>query len=361
MLTEYHYSTSVRVFVSVFLTVVASFGIFGNALVCVVFVVKRNLRSSINMVVFSLAIADILQSCNMILMIISVNYGKWILGHTMCQINGFITIAFVVTSLLHLFLISVNRYVMVCIPGKKHLLSKKLALGCIIVSWVYPAILGICPLLGWSKYTYRPGKLMCTIRFNTSVSYTIILIGSALLIPFTGICFFYYKIMRKIIRNRKIVGNISNSIADQRKKEEVRIAVMLGVVILSFMVFYAPAGGANIAEITVSTEYELPIALDLFSVLLAMLNHANNPIIYGFMNQKFKEALWARFKVRSNDKSRVSSVVAKKKTTTILVTDTTTDSRKISDQMKPRDPTVMGYMMAKNPLIVPDICNTLGK
>ena len=287
----HHYSLGVRIFVSVYLSIILTAGIVGNGLVCAIFVTKRRLRTSINMIVFSLAIADILQSFNMIFMVICVNKGKWVLGYTFSQVNGFITIAFVVTSLLHLFLISLNRYIMICLTKCRHLLSKKIALVGIALAWGYPALLAIAPVLGWAKYEYRPGKLICTIRFNNDLSYTIILIASALLIPLVGLVYCYTKIMKVIIRNRRRIAKLDTAVGGDRRKEEIRIAVVLGVVVVSFIIFYAPAGVANLWEMTVDKSHVMPIYFDLTSVLLAMLNHANNPFIYGFMNKQFRETL----------------------------------------------------------------------
>lgn len=305
VLSELHFPLGVRVFVSIYLSILLFLGIVGNGLVCAIYLAKRKLRTSINMIVFSLAVADILQSFNMIIMVVCVNHGKWVFGYVFSQISGFVTIAFVVTSLLHLFLISLNRYIMICLKKHKHLLSKRIAFIGIALSWLYPALLAICPVIGWAKYEYRPAKLMCTIRFNDDLSYTIILIASALLIPLIGLIYCYCKIMKVIIHNRRRIAKVDTIVGGDRRKEEIRIAVVLGVVVFSFILFYAPAGVANLWEMTVGPSYVMPIYFDLVSVLLAMLNHVNNPFIYGFMNKQFRETLMDWFKIPyTKEKSR---------------------------------------------------------
>ena len=289
--TEYHYPTTIRLFVSIYLSMVISVGICGNTLVCFVYGITKELHTSINMLIINLAVADILQSFNMIFMIISVNYGKWVLGDAACQLNGFMSIGFIITSLLNLFLISVNRYLKVCQPGKKDLFSKKVAKYAIIVSWIYPALLAIAPVIGWSKYSYRPGKLMCVLKFNHDFAYTITMCMSALAIPFGGICLSYYKIVKTIRKSGKRVSKTNTSVISSTRSRESRIAIMLGIVIVSFIIFYLPSSSANFYEMAQGPEYDLPVPFDLFSVLLAMLNHANNPIIYGFMNKNFRKPI----------------------------------------------------------------------
>ena len=298
--TEFHYSLAVRIVVSCFLTIVIAVGVIGNIMVCVVFGLTKELHTSINMLIVNLAVADILQSLNMTFMIISVNHGKWALGYEMCEVNGFVTIAFIVTSLISLFLISVNRYIKICKPSKQNVFSKKLAIYAIIAAWVIPAILGIAPIIGWSRYMYRPGKVLCTIKFNYDYSYTIAIMATAVVIPFLGICYCYYKIISAIRKSRKRVfkSNSSNGYTQSYRRES-RIALMLGVVIISFVIFYMPSSVSNFYEMSQGMDYDLPVPLDLFSVLLAMLNHANNPIIYGFMNKNFRKPFIKMFHCES--------------------------------------------------------------
>ena len=86
--TEFFYSLPVRVLVTCYLSLVITVGVVGNILVCIIFGLAKELHTSINMLIVNLAIADILQSLNMIFMIVSINYGKWVLGTAMCEING---------------------------------------------------------------------------------------------------------------------------------------------------------------------------------------------------------------------------------------------------------------------------------
>lgn len=288
--SEFHYSLAVRVFVSIYLSIVITVGVVGNAIVCVIFGLSKELHTSINMLIVNLAIADILQSLNMIFMVISINNGTWTLGQSMCEINGFVTIAFIVTSLISLFLISINRYIKICQPTKQNMFSKKVALYSIIAAWVIPAFLGLGPILGWSKYMYRPGKVLCTIKFNYNFSYTVTIMSAAILIPFIGICYCYFKIISTIRESRNRVFKPSTSTGYiQSYRKESRIALMLGVVMVSFATFYMPSSISNFYEMAQGTDYNLPVSLDLFSVLLAMVNHANNPIIYGLMNKNFRK------------------------------------------------------------------------
>lgn len=286
---EYNFSLVVRILVTSYLSLVISVGMIGNCLVCVVYGLTKELHTPINMLIINLALADILQSLNMIFMILSVNYGKWIFGSTMCQIDGFVTISFVLTSIFSLFLISINRYIKVCHPARKDIFSRKVAIYVVLCSWLLPAMIAAGPLIGWSTYSYSAGKILCTLKSNEDFSYTITLCVASLFIPFGGICFCYFNIIITIRQRRKKIMKQHTTIFG--RKRESHITTMLGIVIGSFLLFYLPSATMNIYEIIQSPNHKLPKSIDLFGVLLAMLNHANNPIIYGYMNKNFRKPI----------------------------------------------------------------------
>ena len=322
----YVYPVWARVVISIFLSILIMMGCFGNLLVCFVFTRPKAMKTSINLFVVNLAVADILQSFNMIFMIIAANYGRWVLGDAMCQVHGFTTISFIVTSLITLFFISVNRYFTICSAmSQKSFFSKRNNILLIVFCWVYPALLAIAPVFGWSEYSYRPGKLMCTLKFSTDISYTVTLCASALFVPFAGICLSYYKIIAFMRVHRKRVETFRAQNAATRKKEDTHVAVMLGVVIASFMLFYLPSSTINFYELTQGADYSVPVVADVTTVLLAMMNHANNPVIYGFMNKGFQQEIRRIHTNRRNasnteESQKIDSIMQRSRKTTNIET-----------------------------------------
>lgn len=96
------------------LCVVILIGIFGNLMVVLISIKGNRVRTKGRALIASLAFADSLESLNLIFMLLSVaHYGHWIFGDALCQLNGFLTTEFVISSMYSLTAISINRYFMV--------------------------------------------------------------------------------------------------------------------------------------------------------------------------------------------------------------------------------------------------------
>ena len=82
-------------------------------------------------------------------------------------------------------------------------------------------------------------------------------------------------------------------------REERRITLMLLVVTITFFIFYAPVWILNFFHIL---HYKVKPGFDISANIFMMMNHANNPVIYGLMNQNFRKAgleLFCRKKARN--------------------------------------------------------------
>ncbi|XP_041377906.1 melatonin receptor type 1A-like [Gigantopelta aegis] len=80
----------------------------------------------------------------------------------------------------------------------------------------------------------------------------------------------------------------------RRRHEEYVLAVSLLLVIFIFIVCWLPFCIAMF--ITVFSPNKVPRAFDMFALLLGYANSSCNPIIYGFMNKRFKREYWKLFR-----------------------------------------------------------------
>ena len=282
-----HFHLYEKVIMLIVLAIVSFMGIVGNALTCLIFAQNKPLRTSGNYLIVNLAVADLLQSFNMIFIFISIIEDGWVLGSGFCQLCGWTNMSFIITSVFTLALISTHRYYAVVRKTMTKLFSKKNSLILIAFSWVYPAIFSIGPIYGWAKYEYRPGKLMCTLQFSESISYTLSLMLAGICLPFGIMCYTSFKIIREIQHSRIRVSNASST-AQRRGRHETRISIMLTSIVIFFLIFYSPASIVNLYQLGRGNDYTTPYRLDTWSVIMAMFNHANNPIIYGILNPNFR-------------------------------------------------------------------------
>ena len=272
------------------LTMLSLSGTVGNLMTCLIFIQNKALRTRTNYLVVSLAVADVLQSLNMIFIITTLLSGGWLFGQTVCQLSGWANFSFISTSLVSVALIGINRYFKVVRTKSKNIFTKKSTIIMIVCSWIFPGLYALGPVFGWSSYQYQPGKMMCAFQFSDSASFTLITMSFAVLFPFSSISFTTYKIVQHVKQNNKKVANSQIPMQLQkRRKRENRISAMLISVILCFVIFYAPLSALNFVQLGYGSDYSLPYRADAWTVIIAMFNHANNPFIYCILNKKFRK------------------------------------------------------------------------
>ena len=269
-------------------SIIMVIGIFDNVLVCLAYYRFKEIRTFAGLLVCNLAIADVLQCLNMIFIIVSLIYDKWMFGDFLCQVCGVTNICFIQTSILALTIISINRYAVVVKGQQLAFFSKRNTRILLIFAWVIPILTALLPVFGWSEYTYIRGKYMCTLDFLTSYSYSIFVISIAMILPFMVMFYCNIFIIRVIWINRG--KRERTAVNERRRKENVRVSIMVLVVIITFMFFYVPIMTVTIVSLANGTGYKLPVWIDSLTVVIAMLNHANNPLIYGIMNHSFRRA-----------------------------------------------------------------------
>ena len=82
---------------------------------------------------------------------------------------------------------------------------------------------------------------------------------------------------------------------ERRRAEEFQLAVSLMVVVVVFVLCWFPFCVSMF--LSVFAPQHLPRAADMFTLLLGYSNSCINPVIYGAMNKRVKEAyksLWAK-------------------------------------------------------------------
>jgi hypothetical protein len=117
------------------LSIISLGSILGNVSLWIVICRDRELRTITNMFILGLTTADLMVSVvNMPVTIITLFVGMWPWSDGLCQFFGFINMLTLVTSVMSLCNISINRYVMVCKPIYfKRIYTKRNAV-CMIIS-----------------------------------------------------------------------------------------------------------------------------------------------------------------------------------------------------------------------------------
>ena len=284
------WTTATVVVAAILVCIVIVIGILGNLMVVLVSIKGNRVRTKGRAFIASLAIADTVASTNLIFMLVSaVNYGKWVFGDTFCQLNGFVASQFVASSTYSLQAISVDRYFIVVKQSLyRRVFTTRNQLLIIALIWCIPIPLAIGPVLGWSQYEFQTGKCLCLYDYRTSISYSIAVVLVTVLIPLFVMCLCYFQIFKQVRHHSNQVDTTVNN-TQNMNVQEVKITKTLFVVIAAYVACFAPAAIANLIKIVIPT-FEIPLWIDILSMILVFFNHANNPIIYGALNKQYRKA-----------------------------------------------------------------------
>lgn len=266
-------------------------GVVGNLLIVWIITRSSRFKGESHTLIANLAVADALQSCNTFFMFVTVVHrGRWIFGHTVCQVTAFLTVVFVLASMLSLTVISINRYYKVVKPERyDRIFTTKSVRIIIAFIWIFPLTYAIPPLVGWSAYVFNPGKCLCLIRFRLNHYYAFFLVGTITTPALLIICFTYFRIFQAVKLYRNRIRCVRQEL-NRQSADESKITSAIAVVVISCVVCFIPATVVNFVEIF-APEFEIPVWLDFSSFVLIFMSHANNPIIYGFMSKGYRSSL----------------------------------------------------------------------
>lgn len=190
--------------------------------IVMIFVVfrRRQLRTIPNLFVLNLSLANLLLAFTVLpVFVVTLIKGRWVFGETFCKILGYqINLLFAVT-LFTVTTISLNRYVLICYPGKySAIFNKKLVPKIILAIWVSCAMSCSSPLLGWGHFSFNSRTALC--HTDPSSSSFKIAVNAFMLIDVVVVVFCNVKIVQTVRAHRKRVTTTSSSIRNPKRNEQ---------------------------------------------------------------------------------------------------------------------------------------------
>jgi len=295
---------SVVIVIVVVMIVVNVATIVGNAFVIVALAKIDALKKMANyQVVISLAVADLLVGfLVMPCAIDSVLVGKWRLGSLWGKLNAFGNFCFCISSIMHLALLSVDRYIAISRPlAYPAIVTKPRARIACLLLWIYSTLWALPPLFGVSSYEcFIPyiGKCLKEdwLESQIAVVFTASVVcgtyGAAVIV----MCYVYVKIFITIYeQSRRIdvrMGQVrSNSNEAARtslstKKGALTVLIIIG----TYMVCWSPFCVLLFAQMSCGKGTGGPTA-DLITMFIGFANSACNPIIYCIRYRTFRKTV----------------------------------------------------------------------
>ncbi|XP_027016407.1 trace amine-associated receptor 4-like [Tachysurus fulvidraco] len=274
--------------------------VFGNLLVIITISHFKQLHSPTNFIILSLAFVDFLLGF-LVMPFSMVRWveGCWFLGDLFCQIHSSLDMTLSIASILHLCLVSVDRYMAITDPlGYKMKVTNEKTLVCIAVVWIFSCIFSFgivfskINIAGLDEQMLKMCTGNCVLIFNQEWGIIAPLLN--FYIPGAIMTCLYLKIFHvarkqaKLISDRTAVLTSSETKKQVSEQRERKAAKTLGIVMGVFLLCWLPFFLTTVIDPFLN--FSTP--LDVFDALVwfGYFNSMFNPLIYGFFYPRFQKA-----------------------------------------------------------------------
>ncbi|XP_028990880.1 trace amine-associated receptor 13c-like [Betta splendens] len=260
----------------------------------------RQLQTPTNTLLQSLAVSDLLLGL-LVMPVEGLRYIEtcWLLGRLMCALSPYLFYCLISTSLGHMVLISIVRYLTICDPlvhsSKITLTNVKI---CIFVCWtsslLYNGLIlmehmgtpdrfnschGECVVV----VSYVPGTIDLFVTFVAPCTVMAVLYMRVFLVALSQV---------RVIQSQTAASSVRA--APTAKRSQRKAARTLGILIVVFLMCYCPYYYPVLAGQNTST------SLSYYSLVtwIMLLNSCLNPLIYALFYPWFRKAIKLIFTLR---------------------------------------------------------------
>ncbi|XP_073711532.1 trace amine-associated receptor 4-like [Misgurnus anguillicaudatus] len=295
-----HRFTVVKVAMYAFISLMILMTVLGNLLIIISISHFKQLQSPTHLIVQSLAVCDCLLGLLVMpySMVRSVE-GCWFLGDVICKVHSSLDITLCICSLIHLSLISIDRYWAICDPLKyKMRITNNTVTVLITLTWIFSFVYCFSIVFSGVNAVGMEALILqmycfggCVVFFNKEWRLTCVIL--LFIIPGTIMSSLYIIIFNVVKKHAKVLsvkvsvittGVNSQSSAHRERKAAKTLALVMGV----FFLCWLPL--SITAAIDPFLNFVTPA--DVFEALLwlSYFNSTCNPLIYGFFYPCFQKA-----------------------------------------------------------------------
>ncbi|XP_038064882.1 G-protein coupled receptor moody-like [Patiria miniata] len=142
-------------------------GVVGNSSVLLAVILSRKPRTTTNVFVVNLAVADLLSCLNlpiMILAVLSDSREDLLVSESLCAVEGFLLLVCVWTSLNNITIFAVYRAFITRRKNRSRLFNRRRLAALVVTTWLVPFAVGLVPtvMYGFSSYGYDDKLSTCT-------------------------------------------------------------------------------------------------------------------------------------------------------------------------------------------------------
>ncbi|XP_067372088.1 trace amine-associated receptor 13c-like [Channa argus] len=253
---------------------------FLNLLVIVSISHFKQLHTSTNLLLLSLAVSDFLLAPLLPFQIMLLN-GCWFLGDLMCTLYHYVVYIITLASVGTMVLLSVDCYVAVCYPlHYSAKITRRRVKICVCLCWICSVIFQSLILM---KNLQQPG------RYNSCIGECVIVINFiagladvtfSFIIPITAIIVLYMRVFVVAVSQARAMRSHIAAVSQRStkvtaKNSEWKAARTLGVVVFAFLMCFCPY-----YCVSLTGKDNMNASSAAFIIILSYSNACLNPMIY---------------------------------------------------------------------------------
>ncbi|XP_023710282.1 allatostatin-A receptor isoform X1 [Cryptotermes secundus] len=291
----------VSIVVPILFGLIVLVGLFGNALVVLVVAANQQMRSTTNLLIINLAVADLL------FIVFCVPFTAtdyvlpfWPFGDVWCKIVQYLIVVTAYASVYTLVLMSLDRFMAVVHPiASMSIRTERNAIAAIAVTWVVILLASVPVYLSHGEITYTYSSTQHTAcvfleadpvnrpEGYNKPAFQIIFFATSYVTPLALICGLYLWLLLRLWRGAAPGGHVS----EESRRGKRRVTRMVVVVVAIFAVCWFPI--QLILVLKSVDRYEITntsVMIQIVSHVLAYMNSCVNPILYAFLSDHFRKA-----------------------------------------------------------------------
>ncbi|XP_051007551.1 pyroglutamylated RF-amide peptide receptor-like [Acomys russatus] len=282
--------------------------LFGNALVVYVVTRSKAMRTVTNIFICSLALSDLLIVffCIPVTMLQNVS-DTWLGGAFICKMVPFVQCTAIVTEILTMTCIAVERHQGLVHPFKmKRQYTNQRAFTMLGVVWLVAIVIG-SPMWHVQRleikydFLYEKEHICCLEEWSSPVHqkiYTTFILIILFLLPLVLLLALYGKIgyelwIKKRVGDGSVLQTIHGKEMFKIARKKKRAVIMMVTVVALFAVCWAPFHIVHmmIEYSNFEKEYDEVTIKMIFAIvqIIGFFNSICNPIVYALMNENFKK------------------------------------------------------------------------
>ena len=287
-------------------------GVAANLYIIVCILARRRLRTSHNAYIVNISAADLLLSVNGIFSFLEMIGRFGSLTQEACRLLGVMSLVPAFVVVLSMVVIARSRYKAVTElggGGSTTLRPARLILATLACIWSFSVLVAMPIVFGW--VSMGSGLFCaCCFYFSENIEYGVAISISMYLVPNLLIAWYYVRILRYVRRSRRRVQQHrctapSQTPAQLRGRNEIRLAIQFIVIFLVFNLCYAPS---MVVFWLQDEDRQVPEAVDSFAMVLFSTNVLALPVIFIVFNRAAREEMRNALRIcRTKGKARTPS------------------------------------------------------